>query len=184
MAKTSTAATMQPFVLATGNGIYYEEIQAVAEMLNYSMGFNSQSYVSLITGDDLWWTGGTGELGTHRTPFTGAVNSWITVFQGHAWIDSDYQVISVEAGCVMAAANTGEVRITVGGASATLTPFAAASTTRLSSNINVSSTGTGWQLYTVEVRTTAGTSASNSLRDFRIFSQDIAAADLPDPVDS
>lgn len=180
MAKTSTASTIPPLSFATGAPILFEDLRAVTEQLNYSAGENPITYFSLITGNAASW-GGANDLGTHTIEFTNT--SFATVFTGDIYIDADAQTITVEAACVMPATTTAEVRFTVGATNTTLTPFAASSTTRLSASLNVSSTGTGWRQWTIEVRRASG-AGTGVLRDVRCQEGFITAGNLPDPANA
>lgn len=184
MAKTATRSTLQPFSLATGQGIYYEDLRSVSEQLNYSAGWTPTQHFAMTTGSSAWWSGGTGEIPTHDAPFSGAINTWVEIYRTHIWVDSDDVVLTFEATAAMAAANTGEIRATIGGGTVTLTPFGAGATTTLSGNLNVSTAGTGWLLVVIEARRTAVSGTNNSVRNMRVFSQEIAAASLPGPANS
>lgn len=150
-------------------------------MLNAAAGQCTSEYLSLVLGNSSWWTGGTGELATHDLDFTNT--SFERVLEGDFYIDSDEQVLTFEATCVIPATTTAEVRITIGGGTVTLTPFPAAATTLLSGTVNVATTGSGAQAWFIEVRRLSGSGTCN-LRSVRVQSNTIAATSLPDPVNT
>lgn len=181
MAKTATVSTRSPFSFAVGNVILEEDVQEVVEMLNAAAGQTTTEYLSLVLGNSSWWTGGTGELATHDLDFTSG--SFVRVIEGDFYIDSDDQVLTFEATCVIPATTTAEVQITIGGGSVLLTPFPANATTTLSGTVNVSTTGSGAVAWFIEVRRLSGAGTCN-LRSVRVQSNTIAAASLPDPLNT
>ena len=180
MGKKSGSATLSPYSLATGQGVYADDAVIVCEMLNYALAYTPASHVSLCSGGDGWGTTGS-ELRTHNILFSGTTgyeekyNFWM-------YIDPDVQTILVGAVCQVATANTTNVRFTIGSASAVvLTHAAADSNTEKTTTVLTSSSGTGWQECLVEIEHATGVDAC-SLREWRVEDSPIEDADLPGPV--
>lgn len=183
MAKTQTSPTLSPYRLATGHGIFFEDAQIVAEGLNHVFGYTPSTHVSLITGGRGWGgtsTYGDGEPATHDLEFPTSAG-WSEAYRFSIWIDADDDVLTLEATCAFTGTDSGQVRFTVGSASAvTLSGFTAGTTSTDSSTVNVSSTGTGIQSVLVEINHTTGTAAEQELQAIRIESNPITSS-LPDP---
>ncbi len=192
MAKTQTSATLSPYALAMGNGIYEEDAQAVVEMLNHAYGYNPNTHVCVISGGQSWdgnsGTAGENDPATHDVEFPTA-SGWTETYRFSIWIDPDDVTLTVEATCAFNAVsgtNNGEVRFSVGGASGgsaiTLNSFTANTESTDSDTVAVSVTGTGVQLVIVEInRTSTGSpSADQELKAIRIETNEITSS-LPDP---
>jgi len=180
MAKTQTSATVNPLRFATGSGVYYEDFVLVAEMLNHIYGNCHESHISIQCGADGWGSN-TNEIATHGVTFK-TTSGLVEKYMFRIRIDPDTVNVLVGAECFMTGSDVGDVKITVGGTSATLSTFnVAANGTEKTSTLATSSTGTGWQTCTVELNHTTGSSAVEELRFFRVQDSPISSG-LPDPV--
>lgn len=179
MAKTQTYPSIGPTVFSVSQGVYEADAQSVSEALNFCFGHSlANQGISVVTSTNAWGSSGN-ELSTHRVNFsTGA--GYVERFAGQYYIDPDVTVIGVEARVTMPAANTGRVRITVGGTNAVLTTFAAGATATISATLNTSSTGTGLVSFSVECDHITGASASCWLVRWGIRTVARTSA-LPDP---
>lgn len=172
--KTATSSTAPPLSVGTVSApVLLEDLLLVAELLNYVAGESPQTYVSVAAWDT------TGHLETHRTRFLTTSGDTLR-YSGMIYVDEDAQTIRVEATCTIPAANAGEVVITIGGDSATLT-FGAGATSTDFEALDVANVGTGWQAWTVELDHTTGSSDQCDLDFWLAMEQEIAAGDLPDP---
>ena len=155
MAKTQQSSTVSPYLYSTGNRIYAEDGRLVSRMLNYAAAQNPTVHFSFYCGP-----GGTGRLGTFSIEFGLVAAGWEKKFETRTWIDPDIANVEVGAVCSFTGTDTGEVRFTVGGGSATLS-FATSDTGEKTATIATSVTGTGQQTVTIEVRRTLGSATAN-----------------------
>jgi hypothetical protein len=132
--------------------------------------------LSACTGDDGW---DTSAIGVTAVLFQSAA-PFVRVLMGKIRVDADVDTIIVGARCTFAAANTGDVRFTIGAGTATISYTAANNGLEQTSTIATSSTGTGLLTWTIEIDQTAGAGTSNQLRNVRIEAQQITSG-LPDP---
>lgn len=179
MTRTATFSTMSPYAMGTGQGIYFEQARAVAEMANYAFQNTNDCHVSLCTGADDWNHDAGQEIATHAAAFS-ASSGWLEYYSFRIWIDVDVQDVSVTAKCFFESPDEGSVRFTVGGASAVTQSFTSASLLEQTDTIATSSTGTGWQTVLIEMNHTTGSQGDQTLDDFRV--ENVAAATLPAPV--
>lgn len=176
MAQTQTSSTMSPYRFSTGNGIYFEDVQAVIEMMNYAFGRNPTTHGSMSTGVDAW--GGAGSIATHgvELPTTSGYNQY---YRGRIWIDPDVDNLVCEAEMTLTVGNEALVRFTIGGGNVILATFNIG-TDRNSSTLATSSTGTGWRAVTIEINHSLGATAGQTLNDWTIQDDEVTSS-FPDP---
>jgi len=180
MAKTQTIATVNPLRFATGSGVYFEDLQTVAQQLNWAYGNCHESHVSVQCGADGWGSN-TNEVATHGVTFKSS-SGLVEKYQFRIRIDPDTVSVLIGAECFMTGSDVGDVKITVGSTSGTLSTFnVAANGTEKTTTLATSSTGTGWQTCKVELNHTTGSSAVEELRFFRVQDSPISSG-LPSPV--
>lgn len=179
MAKTQTLSTRPAYELATGQVIYFDDLVEAIEMANYAFGNLTEAHWNFVTDGNGWGFASSG-LGTHGLVFPTS-SGWIERYKFEIEIDADVDQIKVEATCRFTGTDNGEVRITVGGAIATLNTFTAGATSTVSATLNTSSTGTGRQTVTIEINHTTGTANDCFMTHTR--GEDLpVTSSLPDPV--
>lgn len=181
MAKTTTASTLSPLVFVPGKDVFSEHQREVHEMQNFVVCRRPVTYLNV--------NGLPYEIfvnpRANRHIFSAALNTWLEVIRTHARVSADVQTFRCSARCQFAAAETGEVRFTVGASSVVLAVTSADNGSRvLSTTLATSATGTGLLTVLVEIRRTAGASTLNYARNLRLQSGVIAAASLPDPANT
>ncbi len=122
MAKTQTAATLNPLSLAASTSIYYEDAQTVINQNSYAL-MHRPSYGGHVAGDTGWdghvIRNGSATAGSGNAPRTHGVtvaagNSWEEVANYKAYISADEVTIRFGARCAGLTAGTGTVRLTIG----------------------------------------------------------------------
>lgn len=182
MAKTQTQATLSPLQLTTGREIYLEDARTVAEQQNYTFGYSVATYFSLVTAAAGWQDTGDQALETHETYFPASA-SFSTYYTVPIFINADVDQVQFGGECTVAATNTCQIRITVGGAAPQTVDFTNANNgTEKTADFVTSSTGTGWQTVTLELARSVGASATNQLKALRLEAQVITTG-LPSPPD-
>lgn len=183
MTKTATIATRSPSEYATGAEVFYEDARTVGEMINWTAGARPACHLSLATGDD-GYAGGS-ELQTLKLRFSTS-SGWQTRLAFRIVVSADTRSITVGVRCVMSAAQTGQVRVTIGASAATTvgTFTSADNGTEKTATILTSSSGTGSCDVLIECNHTVGSAADCYLRNVRVEDDAIAATDLPDPPDA
>jgi hypothetical protein len=179
MAVTQAVSTQNPNVYAIGNWIVYEHTANTVEWLNWVFGHRPHVHVNLTCGTNGWATGAVGVL---RARFRAKAIGFTEVLRGRLKIATETVTVKLGARCYFAAAETGDVRITVGATSATLSFTDADNGTEKTTTLATAATGTGWLTWTVELDQTAGAGTANYLYSLRIQDVKITAG-LPAPGD-
>jgi len=177
MARTQATTGLSPMTFATGAEIVAEAAVAVAEQVHWSWGNRPHTHFALTTGDETWTTNG---LGTLWITFP-APSSWVERLRIPIRIRADDVDTRVGARCVVAVAQTVEVRFTINGTSTTLEFANADNGTEKTSTLATGLTGTGHQTCIIELRTTSG-AAGNMLRNVRAQAVAVTSS-LPAPLD-
>lgn len=183
MSKTATIATRSPTEYATGAEVFFEDARTVGEMINWTAGARPACHLSLATGDD-GYAGGS-ELQALKLLFAAAAG-WQTRLAFRIVVSADTQSITVGARCVMSAAQTGQVRVTIGASGAqTIGTFTSADNgSEKTISILTSSSGVGALDVLIEANHTVGAAADCSIRNVRVEDAPITATDFPDPPDT
>lgn len=177
MSKSATDLTYGVMQNIAGGSLEAENPQEVAEYLNWCAGQIVTCYFSLgVTAFGTGWTASTGlpVYSICALPTSGSE----TPLHGHIWIDADIQQLVFRCGMVVPATNEAEVTITVGGDSDVLTFTADGEQT---GTLDVSTTGTGWQSWSIEFDHTVGSSSVLTPTHVSLYGATIAAVDLPGP---
>lgn len=180
MAKTKATSTRSPFGFVPGDVARKDDFTAVHEMQNAARGDLPHNLLTL-QGDAQNW-GGSSELspagaGGILWPATGTDE----VYEAMVYIDPDLVQLAIKTKATLPGGATGSVVVTIGSTSTTHAHSAGGSST-VTSTLNTSATGTGWQLVTVDLRRDTGDPSTGYLERARIRSVPIAASALGDPV--
>lgn len=186
MTKTSTVCTKSPDQFTAGYGVFEDDAQAVAEMLNWSVGERPVVHASMGCGP-VNFAGGTEPM-LGNAKFNTA-SGWNRRFIFKIVVAPEVKAIIVGARCFMSGtglAQQGQVRFTVGAAPATtLTTFTDLTNgSEHKASIATSSSGTGELIVVIEINHTVGSANDCFLRNYRTENDRIAATDLPDPPDA
>jgi len=174
MTKRSANATLSPFSLSLGQGVFADHAKVVVEQLAYSGAENPETHAATASGNTGWGTSGS-EPSAHAITIGGSL---VEVYSFFTYVDPDAQNLLCSSRVTSGGSSTYEVTITVGAGSVVNTH---AATGLESDTVATSSTGTGSQLVTIEVQRTAG-SAEGVLEAWSIRAVPIADGDLPSPV--
>jgi len=179
MARDQATTTISPTAFAIGAPVMVEDAQAVIKQLNWSYGHRTcQLHVSQATGDAGWVTGG---VGTTWIKFRALSAGSIDVIKLRIRLAVEDVSLVCAAECNFASGETGEVKFTVGSASATIAFDNGDNGAELPTTLTVAAIGgTGWQDVTIAIETTAG-NVGNDLRYIRLQTTAITSA-LPAPL--
>jgi hypothetical protein len=179
MARTQATSIVSPGGLALGAQVKYEDALSVIQHQNYVFGNNPQVHLACTTAPAGW---GTNTVHTLRISFEATdTNTMRLEIEDFIRIDPDVVNIVVGIRTQLTGADTGSVRVTVGGTSTTFLCTSATNGNEITPvTLATSATGTGWQFVTVELERTGGTTAAY-LRNIRLQDQQIASS-LPGPV--
>lgn len=182
MSKVATLATLSPRAFAPDVEVLEDDALVVLEMLNWAAAYRPVQHVSVCAAVAGYSALSALALGIELPTTSG----WVERLRFLITVDAEAQTIELGARMYLAAANTAQVRITVGGAAAsTLTTFTNATNgTEHTATVATSSSGTGELEVIVELNHTTGSASGCYLRDLRIGEGEITPASLPDPEDS
>lgn len=165
MAKTATLTAARSGGFIPGEAITEAELRALQELFNW-VAVNRAQEVHMA--DD-----------TVETYAVGA--GWNEVNRGDMWLDEDVASYTVIGECTMPAAQTGQVRFTIGAVTATLTFTNATNGVPQTATISRSSAGTGRVGVIVEFNHTVGASNACTLNYRGIQGVAPSIATIPDP---
>lgn len=180
MARSQALTTLNPAQIGIGAEVFYEDALAISKLVNWVGGRRPQVHLSACVAPAGW--GGGSEIGTAWIKFRGTATGFVEVLRFNIYINPDTVNVLVGARCFFAAAETGDVKFTIGGTSTTISFTNANNGTEKTGSLATSATGTGWQLCTVEIDQTAGAATTNYLRDVRVEDEEITSG-LPAPLD-
>jgi hypothetical protein len=178
MARTSSESTISPFTFSSGNGVYYEQARDACEMLNYAYQNIGTVHISMVTSDPGWGSS-TDEVGTHGRRFS-ASSGYEQHYRFYIWIDPDCAEVRCRANvAIPVASQTALVRFTVGSTNSVLT-YTLTGVHGGLIEFPTSSTGTGWQLVTIELNHSVGSASAINLDDYSV--ENVQPDSLPAPV--
>jgi hypothetical protein len=173
-----SATTTIPFgAFGLGQGVYADDLAAVAEMTNYAGARNPEALAGLASGTDAIW-GDPGSPETHGIAITGAA----TVYEMRLWIDAGWRSVRLAAEVWAAVGTSAEVSIFLGSAAAVLSFTGSAGPDLQTADMAVSTIGSGWVDVSIAVDRTAG-SGTAELLTWSLFAMPIEDVDLPAPPD-
>ena len=183
MSKVGTVATIPPEYFGPDAEEFFEDARTVGEMLNWTAANRPVLHLALATGLEGWATHAPTTLGW-RFP-TGAAG-WVTRLITKIAVGVETTSIRVGVRCFMGAAQTGQVRVTIGasGAVAVGTFTAADNGGEKEVSVATSSSGTGELVVTLEINHTVGATTDSYVYAVRIEDEALDVATLPDPLDS
>ena len=182
MAKTTTAATLSPLIFVPGRDVFAEDQRSAHEVQNLVVCRRPVTYLNVNGYPYVFGT----TPGANQHYFSAALNTWLEVIRTHARVSADVQSFRCSTRCIFDTGETGEVRFTVGAANVVLSVAPADNGSAvLSTALLTSATGTGLLTVTVEIRRTAASVlTTNYAINFRLQSNVIAPASLPDPANT
>ncbi len=179
MAKEQAAQSLDPVMMVLGSPVYAEDSQAVIKQANWAFGNRPMCHINQVTGKR---TGGAATTPSSlQIEFRAIASGSVEVLRFYVEILPETVSITAGAECYMLGGE-GSVKFTIGASSQTQTFSHASGHSGVERTLNfaTSATGTGWQLCTIEVEKTSGTSDIHLSR-FRIQDDSITSS-LPDPV--
>lgn len=183
MAKTNTAADLTPFVFVPALPVLSEHQREIHELQNFAVARRPPVYMNL-NGSPFHGLALAAPAGDWLY-FGSSIGTYATVIRGHARINPEVQSLRVSARCYFFAGSAGEVRFEIGATNTVLTVTDADNGDRVTGTLLTSATGTGLVTIRIDIRATVnGLSSTNYVNNLRVQSEVIAAADLPDPINS
>ena len=180
MSKDQAAASLSPTLMILGAPIYAEHLRATIKQANWTFGNRPQIHLNQSTGKRT----ATGSTSAETTPttlgleFRGTAAGKIEVLRFHVNILPE--TVNVICGAEVYIPGGGaSVRFTIGAASQTITYLTADSGTEKTATITTASSGTGWQICTVDIEKTSG-AFDMQLSRVRVQDESITSA-LPSP---
>lgn len=174
VSRRAESTTLSPFLFALGQGVYAEEVRAVAGQLAYAQARSPEHLAGLGSGEAGWGTASSPE--THAISIAGTT---ATVYEFRVWVDPDLQELRFAARADVPASTTCTVKLDVAGEIATLTFVGATTpTTVATADLATADTGTGLLDCSITVERTAG-SGVGELLAWSVLGLHIADGDLP-----
>lgn len=180
MSKDQAAASLSPTLMILGAPIYAEHLRSTIKQANWTFGNRPQIHLNQSTGKRT----GTGSSAAETTPttigleFRGTAAGMIEVLR--FYVNILPETVNVICGAeVYISAGGASVRFTIGAATQTITYLTADSGTEKTATITTASSGTGWQICTVEIENTGGV-VDMQLSRVRVQDESITSA-LPSP---
>ena len=150
--------------MSLGNSIFADDIEAIIKQQNYTFSQSVASHLSLVTGLEGWGTSGNEANALGCTfPETATTE---TVFLSATYICPDVVSVNCSAYVNIGSGSQCSVIFTLGAASATLS-FTSSGAANSTTPIATSSSGTGWQVMKIQLRTDTA-SGDSSLDELRI----------------
>lgn len=183
MARTQAQASLSPTQLAFGSDALADDVLAVSQQLNWSMGWVPQVLASGALGRAGWDGGNEPAIVMHPGIMPSAGSGFAVLLSFPIWIPLDTTSLTLGAEMYCGGADTATVRITVGAATPADIAFAAANngtlvTATLSSGFSIE----GWTQVVVSGRRDSGADAATELR-FYYIAQDPYTS-LPAPTNA
>ena len=177
MSKEQAVSTLDPTFMVLGAPVFAEHGQAVIKQANWTFGNRPMMHISQMTGKR---TGGAASTPSSLAlEFRATSAGSVEVLRFYIKILPETVTLTAGAECYLAG-GAGSVKFTIGSSSQTITYTLSDSGTEKTVSFSSGATGVDWQLCTIELEKTSGTSDMH-LSNFRI-QDDVVISSLPDPI--